>query len=115
VRVDANFRGRGQKRQPDVASSREEALQTDRKLLLALTPAGRSFLIDARRILEDCEVSIKKAQRISAARLGNLAIGYVSAMTHDFLGKALAVWPELFGNHRRLHRDEFRSAGESAA
>jgi len=32
---------------------------------VALTPAGKSFLIDARRILEDCEASIRKAQRIS--------------------------------------------------
>jgi hypothetical protein len=29
---------------------------------VALTPAGKSLLIDARRILEDCETSIRKAQ-----------------------------------------------------
>jgi DNA-binding transcriptional LysR family regulator len=59
---------------------------------VALTPAGKSFLIDARRILEDCEASIRKAQRISRGEIGELAIGYMSAMTHDFLGKALEVW-----------------------
>jgi DNA-binding transcriptional LysR family regulator len=59
---------------------------------VALTPAGKSFLIDARRILEDCEVSIRKAQRISRGEIGELAIGYISALTHDFLGKALEVW-----------------------
>src|SRR6202051_469664 len=59
---------------------------------VALTPAGKSFLIDARRILEDCEGSIRKAQRISRGEIGELAIGYMSAMTHDFLGKALEVW-----------------------
>src|SRR5271168_1320182 len=59
---------------------------------VALTPAGKSFLIDARRILEDCETSIRKAQRISRGEIGELAIGYISAMTHDFLGKALEVW-----------------------
>jgi DNA-binding transcriptional LysR family regulator len=53
---------------------------------VALTPAGKSFLIDARRILEDCETSIRKAQRISRGEIGELAIGYISAMTHDFLG-----------------------------
>jgi DNA-binding transcriptional LysR family regulator len=60
---------------------------------VALTPAGKSFLIDARRILEDCETSIRKAQRISRGEIGELAIGYMSAMTHDFLGspKILAV------------------------
>ena len=59
---------------------------------VALTPAGKSFLVDARRILEDCEVSIRKAQRISRGEIGELAIGYISALTHDFLGKALEVW-----------------------
>ena len=59
---------------------------------VTLTPAGKSFLIDARRILEDCEASIRKAQRISRGEIGELAIGYMSAMTHDFLGKALEVW-----------------------
>ena len=59
---------------------------------VALTPAGKAFLVDARRILEDCEASIKKAQRISRGEIGELAIGYMSALTHDFLGKALEVW-----------------------
>ena len=49
-------------------------------------------MIDARRILEDCEASIRKAQRISRGEIGELAIGYTSAMTHDFLAKALEVW-----------------------
>src|ERR1700726_4278222 len=59
---------------------------------VALTPAGKLFLIDARRILEDCEASIRKAQGISRGEIGELAIGYISALTHDFLGKALEVW-----------------------
>ena len=58
---------------------------------VALTPQV-SVLIDARRILEDCEASIRKAQRISRGEIGELAIGYTSAMTHDFLAKALEVW-----------------------
>jgi DNA-binding transcriptional LysR family regulator len=57
-----------------------------------LTLAGKSFLIDARRILEDCETSIKKAQRISRGEIGELTIGYMAALTHEFLGKALKVW-----------------------
>jgi DNA-binding transcriptional LysR family regulator len=61
---------------------------------VALTPAGKAFLVDARRILEDCETSIKKAQRISRGELGELAVGYMSALTHDFMGKALEVWRE---------------------
>ncbi len=59
---------------------------------VTLTPAGTGFLVDARRILEDCDASIKKAQRISRGEVGELAIGYMSALTHDFMGKALEVW-----------------------
>jgi DNA-binding transcriptional LysR family regulator len=61
---------------------------------VALTPAGKSFLIDARRILEDCEASIRKAQRISRGEIGDMAVGYMSALTYDFMGKALEVWRE---------------------
>src|SRR6202790_457068 len=68
-----------------------ELFERERKGV-ALTPAGKSFLIDARRILEDCDVSIRKAQRISRGEIGELAIGYMSALTHDFLGKALETW-----------------------
>ena len=60
---------------------------------LALTPAGKSFLIDARSILEDCQASIRKAQRISRGEIGELAIGYMSALTHEFLGKVLEILP----------------------
>ena len=59
---------------------------------VTLTPAGKSFLVDARRILEDCDASIRKAQQISRGEIGELAIGYMSALTHDFLGKTLEVW-----------------------
>src|SRR3984893_5575650 len=68
-----------------------ELFERERKGV-ALTSAGKSFLIDARRILEDCDASFRKAQRISRGEIGELAIGYISALTHDFLGKALEVW-----------------------
>ena len=60
---------------------------------VALTPTGKSFLIDARRILEDCQASVRKAQRISRGEIGELAIGYMSALTHEFLGKVLEILP----------------------
>jgi hypothetical protein len=52
---------------------------------ITLTPAGKSFLIDARRILENCEASIRKAQRISRGR--DWGIGhwlYVGAVARFF-------------------------------
>src|ERR1700687_4134021 len=59
---------------------------------VALTPAGKAFLVDARRILEDCDASIRKAQRISRGEIGELSIGYMSALTQHFMGTALEVW-----------------------
>ena len=41
---------------------------------VVLTPAGKTFLVDARRILEDCDASIKKAPWISRDEIGELAI-----------------------------------------
>jgi DNA-binding transcriptional LysR family regulator len=61
---------------------------------VALTAAGKAFLVDGRRIIEDCDASVKKAQRISRGEIGELAIGYISALTHDFMGKALEVWQQ---------------------
>jgi DNA-binding transcriptional LysR family regulator len=59
---------------------------------VALTAAGKAFLDDARHILEACDASVKRAQRISRGEIGELTIGYISALTHDFLGKALEAW-----------------------
>ena len=74
---------------------------------VTLTPAGKSFLVDARRILEDCDASIRKAQRISRGEIGELTIGYISALTHDFLRKALEVW------RLTAHKKNLTPAGKS--
>src|SRR5260370_21295838 len=60
---------------------------------VALTAAGKAFLIDARGILEACDVAVKKAQRINRGELGGLSVGHMPALTHDFLGRALERWP----------------------
>jgi DNA-binding transcriptional LysR family regulator len=57
-----------------------------------LTPAGKAFLIDARGILEACDQAVKKAQRINRGELGELTVGHMAALTHDFLGQALERW-----------------------
>ncbi|HXM04348.1 MAG TPA: LysR substrate-binding domain-containing protein [Chthoniobacterales bacterium] len=59
---------------------------------VALTAAGKAFLIDARGILEACDQAVKKAQRISRGELGELTVGHMAALTHDFLGQALERW-----------------------
>jgi DNA-binding transcriptional LysR family regulator len=83
---------------------------------VALSPAGKSFLVDARRILEDCEASVRKAQRISRGEIGELAIGYMSALTHEFLGKSTrGLAAHCAGHCRRLHRDGLSITGAGAA
>jgi DNA-binding transcriptional LysR family regulator len=59
---------------------------------VALTAAGRAFLLDAKGILEASEAAVKKAQRISRGEIGALTVGYLPALTHDFLGSALERW-----------------------
>ena len=56
-----------------------------------------------------------KAQRISRGEIGELAIGYMSALTHDFFGQGTGnMAANCPGNRRRLHRNGFRIAGEGA-
>jgi len=59
---------------------------------VALTAAGKAFLVDARGILEACDQAVKKAQRINRGELGQLTVGHMAALTHDFLGRALERW-----------------------
>jgi DNA-binding transcriptional LysR family regulator len=62
---------------------------------VALTAAGKAFLIDARQILEACDLAVKKAQRINRGELGELTVGHMAALTHDFLGEALERWQKV--------------------
>jgi DNA-binding transcriptional LysR family regulator len=62
---------------------------------VALTAAGKAFLIDARGILEACDQATKKAQRISRGELGELTVGHMAALTHDFLGQTLERWQKV--------------------
>ena len=62
---------------------------------VALTVAGKAFLIDAREILRACDQAVKKAQRVSRGELGELTVGHMPALTHDFLGQALELWQKI--------------------
>jgi DNA-binding transcriptional LysR family regulator len=72
-----------------------DLFQRERKGV-ALTLAGKSFLIDARKILETCDEAAKKARRISRGELGEFTVGHMAALTHDFLGQALELWQKVF-------------------
>ena len=56
-----------------------------------VTPAGRAFLIEARRILKLSESAAQKAWRISAGKAGSLAIGFTAASGYHFLPKVLRL------------------------
>jgi len=78
---------------------------------VALTAAGRVFLLDAKRILQASEAAVKKAQRVSRGEVAELVVGYLSAFTQDFLGSALQIWHATSPGHcRRLLRDGRRSS-----
>src|SRR6201987_1556816 len=59
---------------------------------VALTAAGKAFLIDARGILEACDLAVRKAQRINR---GELTVGHMAPLTHDFLGQTLERWQKI--------------------
>ena len=62
---------------------------------VALTAAGKAFLIDARGILQACDQAVRKAQRINRGEVGELTVGHMAALTHDFLGQALGLWEKV--------------------
>lgn len=63
-------------------------LRTSRSV--RLTPAGRSFLPDARRILALTESAVSAAQRISKGECGLIRIGFTAGSSYSFLPRLLA-------------------------
>jgi len=56
-----------------------------------LTPAGRSFLPEARRILKLAETASEVARRIALGKTGSLKIGYTAAAAYGFLPELIAA------------------------
>jgi len=56
-----------------------------------LTPAGRSFLPEARRILKLAERASQVARRIALGKTGSLKIGYTAAAAYGFLPDLIAA------------------------
>jgi DNA-binding transcriptional LysR family regulator len=56
-----------------------------------LTPAGRSFLPEARRILKLAESASQVARRIALGKTGSLKIGYTAAAAYGFLPELIAA------------------------
>ncbi len=56
-----------------------------------LTPAGRSFLPEARRILKLAESASQVAHRIAMGKTGSLKIGFTAAAAYGFLPELIAA------------------------
>ncbi|MEU7370532.1 LysR substrate-binding domain-containing protein [Streptomyces hygroscopicus] len=56
-----------------------------------LTPAGRAFLTEARRILRQSEHAVLAARQVATGEAGSIAIGFTAASAHSVLGTLLEV------------------------
>ncbi|POX60427.1 LysR family transcriptional regulator [Streptomyces sp. Ru62] len=54
-----------------------------------LTPAGRSFLAEARRIVRQAEHAALAVRRVSTGEAGSIAIGFTAASAYSALGELL--------------------------
>jgi DNA-binding transcriptional LysR family regulator len=61
-----------------------------------LTPAGRAFLDEVRRVLAQTEHAVSTAQRADRGEIGELAIGFVPSADLDILPRVLGVWSARF-------------------
>src|SRR5438552_5864837 len=63
---------------------------------VALTEEGRSFLVDAKRILAFATESILAVQRLSRGETGQLNIAYLSNLDFELLPETLAAFRQTF-------------------
>ncbi|MFH8553772.1 LysR family transcriptional regulator [Streptomyces celluloflavus] len=74
-----------------------------------LTPAGRAFAEDARRLLEAQAAAIDRVRRIASGHEGELRLGFISSLGYDLLPRLLRrTHAELPG--LRLHLSQHSSA-----
>jgi len=71
-------------------------LLTRTKSHVALTEEGRSFLVDARRILALATESILSVQRLSRGETGQLNIAYLSNFDFELLPETLAAFRQTY-------------------
>ncbi|MFD7920237.1 LysR family transcriptional regulator [Streptomyces sp. NPDC059740] len=67
-----------------------ELLERSRRTV-RLTPAGRVFLADARRILELSEQAALSARRVPGGEVGTVTLGFTAATAYSYLETVLAA------------------------
>lgn len=84
------------------------------KRRVALTEAGRAFLVEARRTLANVEQSARAARNAAAGEVGRLRIGYVDLATWSVLPRVLRMYRRRYPNVElvlaELHREPQREA-----
>jgi len=61
-----------------------------------ITPAGRAFMDEVRRVFAQTELAVSTAQRAGRGEIGQLAIGFVPSADLDILPRVLRVWTARF-------------------
>ncbi|MGW8380500.1 LysR substrate-binding domain-containing protein [Streptomyces sp. ODS28] len=84
-----------------------------------LTPAGRAFLSEARRILRQTEDATLAVRRVSTGEAGAIALGFTAAGAYsalgDLLGTARSAAPDVeIMLHELVTRDQLEALGEGA-
>ena len=64
-----------------------------------LSPAGKSFLEEARRILQHVEEATRRAKRVASGQLGTLRVGFIESMSWH------GVVPDSFRQFRERQPD----------
>lgn len=68
------------------------------KRRIRLTHAGRLFLEEARRTLEQAERSVRTAVRADQGEIGRLSMGFLGSATYDVLPKILRAFRQRYPN-----------------
>lgn len=63
---------------------------------VSLTPAGRNFMDNARRILHEAEDAGRMARRIAQGEAGQFSIGFVASLGHGLLPGILRAYREKY-------------------
>ena len=66
------------------------------KQQVTLTDEGRSFLVDAKRLLALAAETVESVRRLHSGEARSLNVGYVSNLFYDFLPKTLASFHQSF-------------------
>ena len=67
---------------------------------LRLTAAGKTFLTEARAVLQHAEDAVKKARAAAGGTQGEIHVGYAPSLTVQILPTALRKFQEKFPNAR---------------